>query len=108
MARGAYDSVFMLDFEGRKLGKPWHHIFCIKTASGEEYIADFMIEQFGYFDHWFAKKSLYLDVCTVKYRSSALSAKTMADIEADISQRHGGWMYGIRIHLDQNCAAFGL
>jgi hypothetical protein len=42
-----------------------HSVFSITTESGEEYIADFTIEQFGYpSSMWFMKKKEYVARCT--------------------------------------------
>lgn len=42
-----------------------HSVFSITTKSGEEYIADFTIEQFGYPSAmWFMEKKEYVEKCT--------------------------------------------
>ncbi|EUC47598.1 hypothetical protein COCMIDRAFT_89564 [Bipolaris oryzae ATCC 44560] len=42
-----------------------HSVFSITTRSGEEYIADFTIEQFGYpSTMWFMEKKEYVENCT--------------------------------------------
>lgn len=102
------DPAFMLALDG-KLMRPWHHVLCVKTADGQEYIADFTIEQFGYFDHWFLEKSVYLDVCAASGSSEALTAKAMASVKVALSQGHGELvMAGFQSHLVRNRAAFGL
>jgi len=37
-----------------------HSVFLITTQEGEEYMADFTMEQFGYYDNWIMTKDPYL------------------------------------------------
>ncbi|KAF1915656.1 hypothetical protein BDU57DRAFT_577453 [Ampelomyces quisqualis] len=59
------EPLFGLHYDVRNLEMPVHSVFCITTASGEEFIADFSVEQFGYDEtHWFMDKYQYLVECT--------------------------------------------
>jgi hypothetical protein len=40
----------------------WHFVFCITSVRGEQFIADFTIEQFGYHGtDWFTKQTEYFE-----------------------------------------------
>jgi hypothetical protein len=92
----------VLTFKDRNSGTPYHHVFRIKTATGQEYIADFTIEQFGYFDHWFMEKDKYLNECTVNGRSSDLSEYDMASITSIITGGRGAMVIGgFRDHFER-------
>lgn len=61
------DPMFRLTYDREPLrGNACHYVFCIKTAGGKDYIADFTIEQFEFFGWWFVEKDLYLEQCTVE------------------------------------------
>jgi hypothetical protein len=106
------DPLIVLDFEGQALGTNCHHVFRIKTATGQEYIADFTVEQFGYFDHWFMEKDKYVPECTVDGRSSDMSEQSMADITAIITAHGGGRgamvIEAFRDHFERHRARNGL
>lgn len=58
--------LFLFHWYGNPLQlKVRHSVFSITTRSGEEYIADFTIEQFGYpSEMWFMGKQEYVEKCT--------------------------------------------
>ncbi|KAH7359685.1 hypothetical protein BKA66DRAFT_552570 [Pyrenochaeta sp. MPI-SDFR-AT-0127] len=48
---------------------PLHSTFCITSSTGNEFIADFTIEQLGYEESgWFCNKDTYLENCTMDAR----------------------------------------
>lgn len=50
-----------MHYDTAKAVAPVHSVFCITSASGSEFIADFTIEQFGYGEEcWFMDKYHYL------------------------------------------------
>ena len=57
--------LFGMQYDTAKFEAPVHSVFCITSASGSEFIADFTIEQFGYGEeYWFMDKYHYLLECT--------------------------------------------
>jgi hypothetical protein len=43
-----------------------HSVFLITSRTGEQYVADFTIEQFGFEEEmWFTKREEYMDMCTL-------------------------------------------
>ncbi|KAF2854221.1 hypothetical protein T440DRAFT_270700 [Plenodomus tracheiphilus IPT5] len=61
-----FQPLFNLCLEGCELPKsPKHSIFSITTSGGEQFIADFTIEQFGYHGrYWITPKAEYLEQYT--------------------------------------------
>lgn len=57
--------LFGMHYDTCNIVAPVHSTFCITTASGTEFIADFTIEQFGYGEeYWFMDQFHYLLECT--------------------------------------------
>lgn len=66
-----------------------HSVFSITTARGEEFIADFTIEQFGFpGSSWFTQKTAYVAQCTIGLIIKQPSAKEVARAKAGVVKQH--------------------
>ena len=66
---------------------PQHSVFSITTCSGNQFIADFTIEQFGYdAECWFSRKSAYLELYTEPGSCRLISEDEVAMIESVVAE----------------------
>lgn len=75
----------LIHYSSEGLSEPIHSVFGITSSSGQQFIADFTIEQFGYEDDcWFSKKSDYLHHCTKDGNFRLAADDEVADLEEDV------------------------
>lgn len=72
----------LIHYSSEHLGEPIHSVFGITSSRGEQFIADFTIEQFGYeADCWFSRKSDYLHHCTQDGKFRLAADDEVAELE---------------------------
>jgi len=74
--------LLMLRYKDETLDMTPHSVIVVTTPSGQEFIVDLTIEQFGYDgnNHWFMEKHEYLDQCTVDGCFRVANSDELADI----------------------------
>jgi hypothetical protein len=74
----------MIRYPDQPLDSPIHSVFCITAKTGEQFVADFTVEQFGYDDTcWFMNKDEYLAVCTTNGQCRVATDSQIASVAQD-------------------------
>jgi hypothetical protein len=75
----------LLHFEDEKVETPAHSVLSVTCRNGEQYIADFTIEQFGYPSAaWFMAQNDYLEGCTTDGMWELAGDEVLGDLGVDL------------------------
>jgi hypothetical protein len=78
----------MIHYSNQTLDSSIHSVSCITARTGEKFVTDFTVEQFGYDDtFWFMKKDEDLTACTTNGECCVASDSEIASIAQDHAER---------------------